>query len=163
MAVLIESGVSAVDMATAVQASDLATNMWQNERPPSLTNGSVTSQTLQCLLYFSLECKEADKASRGHVTPHLCEHCVVEINVVLCSCCRICLWHCREGNEGGSTPFLVTCIIYSNVWIFYCVNRCEDTSLNGLIRHLRKVAAFLGIGSSTSDLFVRSIGTVLKE
>jgi hypothetical protein len=80
MAVLVESGISvyrvAVDMATAVQASDLVT---ENERPPSpsLTNGSVTWHTLRCLLYFSLECKDTDKASSGHVTPHLCEHCVV--------------------------------------------------------------------------------------
>jgi len=49
MAVLVESGISvyrvAVDMATAVQASDLVT---ENERPPwpSLTNGSVTWHTL---------------------------------------------------------------------------------------------------------------------
>ena len=81
----------------------------ETERPPSpsLTNGSIAwHQGSVCCIFLCLECKEADKAFRGHVTPHLCEHCIVQFSVVLYSCCRICLWCCREGNEGGSEPIL---------------------------------------------------------
>jgi hypothetical protein len=98
----------AVAMATAVQDLDTATRyLTETERTPPPLNVSNTWHTLHSLLYFSLfGCKEADKTSRGHVAPHLCEHCGVQFSVVLCSCCIICLCCCREGNEGVNEPSL---------------------------------------------------------
>jgi hypothetical protein len=63
---------------------------------------------------------EVGKTFVGHVNPY-------ENSVVLCSCCRICVWSCREGNDRVN-PVLVTCIIIcSNVgiccFLLTCVKR----------------------------------------
>jgi hypothetical protein len=58
------------------------------------------TQCIACDIFLSLECKDFDKIFGGHTIPHLYENCVVLFSAVLCSCYRICLWYCIEGNDG---------------------------------------------------------------
>jgi hypothetical protein len=105
VAVLLESGYVSVyhialAVATAVEALNIIIGyLNEAERPHKQLAALLGTQSVVCDIFLCFKCKEVFKTFGGHTIPHLYENCFVFFTAVLCSCYRICLWCCREGND----------------------------------------------------------------
>jgi hypothetical protein len=87
-------------MATEFEALDIAVRyLNEAERPCQQLAVLLGTHCIVCIIFLCLELKEDYKTFGVLVVPHLSENFVTLFSVLLCSCYRICLWSCRQGND----------------------------------------------------------------
>jgi hypothetical protein len=94
------------------------------QRVPSLCD-SIAWRTFHSLFFFSsggtkmnlMELKEGGGGDKvGNIISHLYKY--VILFIVSCSCRTISIWRCKQM---VNTTWVTCIIIYTNVWIYYCL------------------------------------------